>query len=215
MESDWELPVNGNSLNFGYFCIMYKIVMLCCCSLILFFSCKQKGNQQAAKKTTDADTAKFYPIDVFVKDQMQQVDLGDYQIRKLFTSDSSESNETIDKATFLGEAATVLSSAKQFVQNKTSYRESVFQDLSTASYTINYTAIDASISIQRVDVLLSEETNIIKRLLIREQININGEAQFRQINWLANHGFQISSPSNINGKLITERTDISWNKAIK
>lgn len=194
---------------------MYKIVFSFCLLFILIVACKSKGNQESNKKTPLADTSKFYPIDQFVKEQMQQVDLGDYFIRKTFTKDSTESNETIDKDAFLSEAATVLSLAKQFMLHKELYKESVFQDLSTASYTINYTAIDASTPIQRVDVLLSEETNIIKRLFIRESININGEKDFRQISWLANHSFQISAPNYNNGKLINEQTVIRWDKVNK
>ncbi len=194
---------------------MNKLVILWISMLLLIVACKSKNNQQSTKQLSIADTAKFYPIDIFIKDQIQQVDLNDYLIRKTFTRDSIEINETIDKAVFLEQSATALSAAKQFMLNKQAYKESVFQDLSTASYTINYTAIDATIPIQRVDVLLSEETNIIKRLLIRELVNINGVTDFRQISWLANHSFQISSPINNNGKLITETTVISWDKANK
>jgi hypothetical protein len=194
---------------------MNKIIFPFCFLLLLIFSCKSKGDQQKSQKNAIADTAKFYPVDQFVKEQIQQVDLGDYSIRKTFTQDSAEINETIDKDAFLKEAGIVSSLAKQFMQHKELYKETVFQDLSTASYTINYTAIDATTPIQRVDVLLSEETNIIKRLFIRELINMNGEKTFRQISWLANRSFQISSPINNNGKLTNEQMVISWDKANK
>jgi hypothetical protein len=194
---------------------MYKIVFPFCFLLLLVFSCKSIGEKQESEKNAMADTAKFYPIDQFVKEQIQQVDLGDYIIRKTFTKDSAESNELIDKDAFLREGGIVVSLAKEFMLHKELYKESVFHDLSTASYTINYTAIDVKTPIQRVDVLLSEETNIIKRLFIRELVNMNGEKAFRQISWLANRSFQISSPINNNGKLMDEQMVISWDKANK
>lgn len=194
---------------------MYKIVFSVCFLLLLVFSCKSKREKQKSEKNTVADTAKFYPIDQFVKEQIQQVDLGDYTIRKTFTKDAKQSNETIDKDAFLSEAGIVVSLAKEFTQHKELYKESVFHDLSTDSYTINYTALDATSPIQRVDVLLSEETNIIKRLFIRELVYMNGEKAFRQISWIANRSFQLSSPINNNDKLMDEQVVISWDKANK
>jgi hypothetical protein len=64
-------------------------------------------------------------------------------------------------------------------------------------------------------VLLSEETNIIKRLFIRELVYMNGEKAFRQISWIANRSFQLSSPINNNDKLMDEQVVISWDKANK
>lgn len=193
---------------------MNKLVISFISIALLIAACKSKSNKQLAKQQSIADTAKYYPIDNFVKEQMKFVDLRDFVIHQTLTKDSSESNEIIDKSIFLVEAAKVLSVANEFIKQKQLFKESVFQDLSTASYTINYTPTDPSLAIQRIDVLLSEETNIIKRLFIRTALTENGITTTQQISWLADHQFQISQSKIINGTNFEEQTVISWDKVL-
>ncbi|TAH10110.1 MAG: hypothetical protein EAZ12_05295 [Sphingobacteriia bacterium] len=193
---------------------MNKLVISFISIVLLIAACKSKSNKQIAKQQTIADTSKYYPIDNFIKDQMKFVDLRDFVIHRTITKDSSESNEIIDKSTFLAEAAKVLSITNEYIRHKELYKESVFQDLSTASYTINYTPTDPGLSIQRMDVLLSEETNIIKRCFIRTTSTENGLTTVQQISWLADHQFQISQSQTINGKTVEEKSVISWDKVL-
>lgn len=193
---------------------MTKLVILWISIALLNVACESKSNHESAKQQPVADTAKFYPIDQFVREQMNFVDLRDFVIQRTITKDSSARNEIIDKTTFLKETAKVLTIANQFIQHKQFYRESVFQDLSTASYTINYTPSDPNLSIKRIDVLFNEETNIIKRLFIRTSSTENGIQTIQQISWLADHQFQISQSKNINGTSFEEQTVISWDKVL-
>ncbi len=193
---------------------MNKLVISFISIALLIAACQSKSNKQLDKLQAIADTSKYYLIDNFIKDQMKFVDLRDFVIHRTITKDSSESNEIIDKSAFLAEAAKVLSIANEFTRHKELYKESVFQDLSTASYTINYTPTDPSLSIQRMDVLLSEETNIIKRCFIRTSSTENGITTVQQISWLADHQFQISQSQTINGKAVEEQVVISWDKVL-
>ncbi len=193
---------------------MNKLVVSFISIALLIAACQSKSNKHLGKQQPIADTSKYYPVDNLIREQMKFVDLRDFVIHRTITKDSSESNEIIDKSTFLIEAAKVLSIANDFIRQKQLYKESVFQDLSTASYTINYTPAEPSLSIQRIDVLLSEETNIIKRLFIRTYATENGITTTQQISWLADHQFQISQSKNMNGTTSEEKTVISWDKVI-
>lgn len=179
---------------------------------ITSIACKQSSKHKDAKSILAADTAKFYPLDNFIEDQMRYVDLRNYNIQKTISVDSSKSIKIIDKETFLIDAAKILSLAKKFIKNKQLYKEVVFEDLSTNSYTINYTAINASTPLQRIDILLSEETKIIKRVLMREINKENGIVTTQQINWEADHQFQVNRSKEIEGKITKEVILISWNK---
>ena len=179
---------------------------------ITSIACKQSSKHKDAKSILAADTAKFYPLDNFIEDQMRYVDLRNYNIQKTISVDSSKSIKIIDKETFLIDAAKILSLAKNFIKNKQLYKEVVFQDLSTNSYTINYTAVNASTPLQRIDILLSEETKIIKRVLMREINKENGIVTTQQINWEADHQFQVNRSKEIEGKITKEVILISWNK---
>ncbi len=193
---------------------MNKLVVSFISIALLIAACQSKSNKHLGKQQPIADTSKYYPVDNLIREQMKFVDLRDFVIHRTITKDSSESNEIIDKSTFLIEAAKVLSIANDFIRQKQLYKESVFQDLSTASYTINYTPAEPSLSIQRIDVLLSEETNIIKRLFIRTYATENGITTTQQISWLADHQFQISQSKNMNGTTSEEKTVISWDKVL-
>ena len=192
---------------------MFKSAIFFVISLLVFVSaCKQSKKQQDAKSIPIADTAKFYPLDNFIAEQMRYVDLRNFSIQKTISSDSFKSSKAIDKETFLIDASKILSVAKNFTKNKQLYKEVVYQDLSTDSYTINYTAINTTIPLQRIDILLSEATKIIKRVLLRVVNKANGIVTTQQINWETDHQFQYTISKEIEGKITNEVILISWNK---
>lgn len=187
---------------------IYFIIAL----FIIASACKQSKKPQNAKSTSIADTAKFYPLDNFFAEQIKYVDLRNFVIQKTISGDSSTTSKIIDKEIFLIDASKILSLSKKFIQNKQLYKEVVYQDLSTDSYTINYTATSTSTTLQRIDILLSEETKMIKRVLMREVSKSNGIFTTQQINWEADHQFQYTISKEIEGKIYNEVILISWNK---
>lgn len=182
--------------------------------VIVVAACEPSSKQQSAKNIPIADTAKFYPLDNFITDQMKYVDLRNFSIQKIIVNNLQKTNTIIDKEAFLIVAAKVLSLSKKFINNKQLYKEVVFQDLSTDSYTINYTALNPLTPLQRIDILLSEETKIIKRVLMREINHDNGIVTTQQINWEADHQFQVTISKEIDRKISNESILISWNKAL-
>lgn len=191
---------------------MFKISVSFLLLLGIFVSSCGEGNRQQPATTPLADTAKFYPFDQFISEQIRFVDLRNFDIQQKITVNSTTDSTLINKQQFIQLANTVLNVAADWNSKKHLYKESVFQDLSTASYTINYTAIDPAIKLQRIDILLNEETNIIKRLFLRESWTLNDTLYTKQYSWLADHGFQVVTTKNHPEYNHTQTIAIDWNK---
>ena len=185
------------------------IAILC---LLLFSAC---GETEQPKKPTPApiaDTAKFYPVSSFIREQIQYVDLRNFNLRQSLTIDSSTVETGIGKNEFIGLAQAFVTVADAWNRHKSAYQEAVFQDLGTASYTINYTATDAALPIQRIDILLSEETNILKRLFIREEYKAGDTTITRQFSWVTDQRFQISTSRVAGTFKKMETITVNWDK---
>ena len=73
------------------------------------------------------------------------------------------------------------------------YKESVFQVLSTSSYTLNYTPLQyETTEIQNIDILLAEETNLVKRVFIKRVYTSGDSSITEQYGWKADKSFQIT-----------------------
>lgn len=94
------------------------------------------------------------------------------------------------------------------------YQESVFHDLSTSSYTINYTPIDEDADIRSVNVLLHEETNEVKRVFIRLNRQMSEGARLtQQMSWKKGKSFQISKFIRYpNGTTSSSIVFVNWNE---
>lgn len=176
------------------------------------FACGNSTQVKTNSSLPIADTAKFYPIDQFIQEQIKYVDLRNFIITKLYTSNKDSSRTVLSKDVFIKEASIVLQEAIAWSKQKHLYKETVFQDLSTASYTINYTAIDPTTAIQRIDILLSEETNILKRLFIRKHEQVKDTIIAQQYSWVADQSFQISSSAVAPNYNKTKATFVNWIK---
>ncbi len=174
-------------------------------------ACNSNPKPVKTQAIPSIDTADFYPIAGFIASQIKYVDLRNFTIQKktgtAFFTDSCE----ISKDSFLQIAGTILTKVQNWNRLKHLYKESVFQDLGTASYTINYTALSPSTPIQNIDILLSEQTNILKRLFIKEKINMNDTAIITQYNWIADRSFQINQSKRTSSHFNAEsKLQIKW-----
>lgn len=184
--------------------------------IILFFflcgwiiACNNNKPADTLINKEEADTAKYYPIANFIADEMKFVDLRNFIIVEKTINGSDTSSITISKEEFLSSASLVLKQAQWFTANKNLFKESVFQDLGTESYTINYSSSKAPI--KNIDLLLSQQTNLPKRLYIRV-IQSSGDTTItEQYSWVANKQFVISSSKRTEqGFSASSSKEISW-----
>jgi hypothetical protein len=72
---------------------------------------------------------------------------------------------------------------------KRNYKESVFLDAETASLNINYTPINSDVPVRNIDILMDEQTSVIKRLFVRKQYLNKDTTCTEQLSWKTNEGF--------------------------
>ena len=188
-----------------------KLFFLFCFSASLgFVSCK--NGQHAAQSKTGIDTTKFYPINDFFKEQIAFVDLRSFYIYQKKDINGSKDSMALTKESFKTIAAIFLEKDISLADKKQQYTETVFHDLSTKSYTLNYRAKNTTAVIQNIDVLLDENTNQVKRIFIRSEWQHNDTSIVEQCNWKANKSFQINRfAQSPNGYKLNELTYVNWN----
>ena len=174
-------------------------------------ACHSPG-QKDAKTDILADTAKFYPLRIFFKEQIQYVDLRNFPIYRVTEKDGKKDSSAITKDQFVSLAETFFDKDISEPRVKALYKESAFHDLSTGSITLNYKPSDNKAPVQNVDILLDEQTNLVKRVFIRV-LYLKGDTTFiEQYNWKANKSFQVTrSITTANGYTSTELNYINWN----
>lgn len=159
--------------------------------------------------TTIADTAKFYNIARFIEDEIRYVDLRNFTIIEKKYNGLDSVNRIISKDEFLTAASIVLTQAKWFMENKALFNETVFQDLGTESFTINYSSKTATI--KSIDLLLNQQTNLPKRLFIRLSKQIGDTAVTEQYSWISNKQFMIGRFVKVNDQFNKNTSSsISW-----
>ena len=107
------------------------------------------------------------------------------------------------------EAREIKNMSLWFSKNKNLFRETLFQDLGTESYTINYQSEKADI--KNIDLLLNQQTNLPKRLFVRQIAMDQGNTITVQYSWIAGKQFSIAKSIH-NGRRIIWQSNktIQW-----
>ena len=143
---------------------------------------------------------------------MVDVDLRAYTIYMIKELNGKKDSVALDKDAFKAMAVQFLNKDVSSVEMHNKYTESVFHDLSTKSYTLNYRPKSVDEPIQNIDILLDENTNIIKRVFIRIETMRKDTSVIEQWNWKADKSFQINKFSKTpSGFVSNEFNYVSWN----
>lgn len=184
---------------------MYLFILL-----IFFTSCKNKKSTKIEKQV--ADTTRFFALSGFFKEQIVDVDLRAYNIYLIKELNGKRDSIGIDKEIFKTYAANFLSKDISTPEMHDKYSETVFHDLSTNSYTLNYRPKSVDEAIQNIDILLDENTNIVKRVFIRTETMKKDTSIIEQCNWKADKSFQINRVSKTpSGYVSNEFNYVNWN----
>ncbi len=190
-----------------------KILLTGIVSLLLIFSACHSDNQQEVQtKTSTADTGHFFPLGEFFKSQIEYVDLRNFTITQKIDKDGKKDSMVISKDQFSTLAQAFLEKDISSPKIKNLYRETVFQDLSTGSYTLNYTPIQSQLAIQNIDVLLDDQHKIVKRIFIRSNYLRGDTTITEHYSWKANKSFLIARTYQTkNGHTSNTLTFVNWN----
>ncbi|WP_026768960.1 hypothetical protein [Asinibacterium sp. OR53] len=165
----------------------------------------------AAPQTASADTAGFFALPVFFKDQLAYAQSVHAPIYRITIKDGKKDSVSLNQEVFKQWVDIFLSKDISAPNIKGFYRESVFRDLGTKSYTLSYTTAHDNAIIRGIDILLDEESNNVKRVFIRSQYNRGDTSITEQCNWKAYKSFQVNRYIHAGRYSSTELNYVNWN----
>ena len=188
------------------------VFFICCTLLFASISCKQKPTSVEEKMNANKDTITFFPVAEYIKQQINHIDSTPYFLYCIHVAEGRKDSTTIDKKVFdsLATIFTRYNISDSLVKKK--YSETIFNDLSTQSYTLSYRTSDTTLPLQSVDVLLNPDNQQVKRIFWTIQNNKAGKTIIEKVGWKANHRFYINRTILLSdGKELTEQNTVVWN----
>lgn len=186
---------------------------------IVLFACLYACSCQSDTRQTHdgtpplADTAKFYPLEQFFRNQVEYVDLRAFPVYRITITDGKKDSAVLSRGDFFRWADIFIQSAFADPKLKAAYKETVFEDLSTESYTLNYSPHDPStVTVQNIDILLSQELKQVKRVFIKSLYTRGDTTIEEQGSWKTDKSFQVNRVKYMaGGYRSTELNYINWN----
>jgi hypothetical protein len=184
-------------------------------TVLLFFmlalmACR---NHSSNTKTTAvvADTAKFFPLTAFFKDQLAYAKALHKPAYCITIKDGKKDSFALNETQFRQWVNIFLQRNIDSPAMKALYRETVFQDLATKSYTLSYSPADGHVPIRSIDILLDEQSSQVKRIFIRSLFNKGDTSINEQCNWKAFKSFQVNRSLRTGNYSSTELNYVNWN----
>ncbi|HVZ26869.1 MAG TPA: hypothetical protein VG842_12475 [Sediminibacterium sp.] len=163
------------------------------------------------KKTSLADSARFYPLKAYFQEQARHIAAGKPRAYLIRTKDGHKDSLPLSREALQAFFQILVDRAiPDTAQSR--YRESVFEDLGTASITINYSPLgNSQSSVQQEDILLDQSTQQVKRVFIRSVYAVNDTLVREQCSWKAGTAFEINLEKTWpDHSLHTELQSVHW-----
>ena len=161
------------------------------------------------EKTTtivSADTTSYYSIASYINSQLKYFDSVGATYNVVTLEGTQKDSITAQLAAIRPMIQSFLDADISDSIQKKNYQESVFRDAGTASLNINYTPMDNSTSIKNIDILMDEQSSLVKRIFIRKQQLTSDTANTEQLSWKTNEGFTISVSKKSNSGFLLNKT---------
>jgi hypothetical protein len=179
---------------------------------LLYFSCSESGGTSERTNIEKGDSIQFFQLKQYIESEIQEIDKTPFYIYKIEVTNGKKDSTAINTAVLKALSAPFAYADISKPSIKKNYKESVFHDQSTESYTISYSAITPDLEVQNIDVLLKEDGQTVKRLFIRKFINYGDSTAMEQLSWKAGESFRINRLVQMPNKSEIERqTVVVWN----
>lgn len=157
------------------------------------------------------DSATVFSIIPVLQQQVDYLGVVKKQLICYTTRNGQSDSATVNKQQLQALADHFLS--KDISAVKGNYTENIFSDASTGSVTISYTAIDETVPVRSLDILLDENSRLAKRIFIKYYQQKKDTTIQEQYSWFMNHGLQINrSVKAANGYALEERKEVKWDQ---
>ena len=182
-----------------------KSIFIACLISVMASACSN-NTANTNNKIAASDTTSFYPIAAYFNSQLKHFD-------SIGARYSIVTIEGTKKDSIVVTSKEILVIAQSFIESdisdsiqKVNYKESVFRDAGTASFNINYTPLNALVPVRNIDILMDEQTSLIKRIFIRKQRLNNDTTSTEQLSWKTNEGFTTSISQETNTGFLLNKT---------
>ncbi len=165
-----------------------KSLILACIVCMMVAACSN-SKEDSKNLVTTADTTSFYPVASYIKDQVKYFDSLGVRFSVATTEDVKKDSVTVQIAGIMPMIQAFVDADISDSLQKRNYKESVFLDAETASLNINYTPINSDVPVRNIDILMDEQTSVIKRLFVRKQYLNKDTTCTEQLSWKTNEGF--------------------------
>jgi hypothetical protein len=179
---------------------------------LTFTSCKN-NQDKASSKAVEKDTTKFFQLTEYLQSQIKEVNATPFFIYKLDILNNNQDSTPINTSIFNQVSSQFLSPDINDEKIKHYYTESIFEDQTTKSFTISYSTTNKELELQNVDVLLDEDGQTVKRILLRKYHNYPDSSAIEQLSWKPGESFQVNRSVQKSGNTGTShQTIVVWNK---
>jgi hypothetical protein len=188
--------------------------LLCiACLFVCFTSCKQNNKKASEKKEAVTDSSAFFPVNDIIIADIKDVQATPYFVYKITASKNKKRDSVVlMPQQFTQMAGIFLKKDITKPEFKKLYKESSFHDLSTKSYTLNYSSMDTTVDVNDVTVLFNNETGKAKNIFIRSN-KANADSSVREFySWTVGRKFQINRSVHRKDNSETEESiTVFWN----
>ena len=182
-----------------------KPLIIACVVCMMAAACSN-SKEDTKNLVATTDTTSFYPLASFIKDQVKYFDSTDVKFSVVTTEGAIKDSITSQLASIMPMIQSFMEADISDSVQKINYKESVFRDAGTASLNINYTPINTSVPIRNIDILMDDQTSIIKRLFIRKQFRTKDTTSTEQLSWKTNEGFTTSISKEASNGFLRNKT---------
>jgi hypothetical protein len=182
-----------------------KPLIIACVVCMMAAACSN-SKEDTKNLVATTDTTSFYPLASFIKDQVKYFDSTGVKFSVVTTEGAIKDSITSQLASIMPMIQSFMEADISDSVQKINYKESVFRDAGTASLNINYTPINTSVPIRNIDILMDDQTSIIKRLFIRKQFHTKDTTSTEQLSWKTNEGFTTSISKEASNGFLRNKT---------
>ena len=182
-----------------------KPLFIACIVCMMAAACSN-SKEESENLVATTDTTSFYPLASYIKDQVKYFDSTRVRFSVVTTEGTIKDSISTQLAAIMPMIQSFMEADISDSVQKINYKESVFRDAGTASLNINYTPINTSVPIRNIDILMDDQTSVIKRLFIRKQFQTNDTTITEQLSWKTNEGFTTSISKEASNGFLRNKT---------
>lgn len=180
---------------------------------VFYFSCKSNKTAENKDQTKGADTTKFFQLSQYFKSEIAAVNKTPFFIYKIDIINNKRDSTAITTSIFNHISSQFYKPDINDPQLKKYYKENIFFDETTKTFTISYSTENKELEIQNIDVLLQEDGETVKRIFIRKYYNYTDSSALEQLSWKTGESFQINRAiQKADNKEDTYQTMVVWDE---